>query len=303
MTDDPFDYKYPIPFPGCYQAGEGPQIDYDFYQKVDCIKVSELMGMLLDPYCEQDKCIWGENIKNEYIQIEKPEEWEYLYDNLWELISRGLMSGKLKALNYSPEKNTSQKVNFWTILLDPTCIKGWLDKSGIIKLIENTGIGVSNDFVELIKVLEHKVSSEKLILKLRTHFKYELSLKWDEISITLISADTIEIKIGDTKKKFQYSELGFSDKRKGDHPIIAWVILLSFIKGQGAIQGNSANSIPKLEVKMKGFKSHMKDLFGINEPLVPHYKSGKGYKVMFKTYDKTHTDFQDLLEKLNFTFK
>lgn len=123
--------------------------------------------------------------------------------------------------------------------------------------------------------------------------------KWEDIRISLIENDTIEIFVKDKSQKFRFNELNFKDKRKANKPKATWWVLVRLIKENGFVDRNSENFDPKFTDEIKRFKVHMKDLFGIKDVLMPHYKKNFNYKVNFKTQDKTHVSYETLLNNFN----
>jgi hypothetical protein len=124
---------------------------------------------------------------------------------------------------------------------------------------------------------------------------------WKDIKITLISNDTVRIKTPDWGKRFTYSELGLSDKRKGDKQTMLWELLKLFAQNNGFISSNNTEYRPKLVDLTKRLNKHFKNIFGIDESIyVGHYKKEKGYrtKIMFSNQcsiaqpyeDDTHED-------------
>jgi hypothetical protein len=120
--------------------------------------------------------------------------------------------------------------------------------------------------------------------------------KWEDITITLLAKDMVEVKIKDKFQRFSYHELFMSDKRSGDKPKGMWWFLVHLLKSKGFISRQSDHYDSMLTEKAKSFKAHMKKIFKIDEGVISHYKTDKGYKAKFKTSDSTHGTFEDLLE-------
>ncbi len=126
--------------------------------------------------------------------------------------------------------------------------------------------------------------------------------KWEDVTITLIASNVVEITIREGKEKFTYSELGFSDKRKGDAHDKLWVFFLALLKCGGDI--GLGNSTFKKHLKPhdpSAFNMRMQKTFGINDSIFPHYRANKSYKAKFKTMDRTQVDINQLIQNLPYS--
>ncbi|PIR01372.1 MAG: hypothetical protein COV66_01810 [Nitrospinae bacterium CG11_big_fil_rev_8_21_14_0_20_45_15] len=118
---------------------------------------------------------------------------------------------------------------------------------------------------------------------------------WEDIKITLLARDTVNITVKDQSQKFAFHELRMSDKRNGDKPKIEWWVLVLFLKEKGFISKDTEHRMKDLPDKIKPLKKTMKKVFGINAPMIGHYKAEGGYRVNFKTDDKTEISYRQLL--------
>jgi hypothetical protein len=113
---------------------------------------------------------------------------------------------------------------------------------------------------------------------------------WEDIKITLLSDETVRIKISDHEEIYHYSEIGLSDKRKGDKPTQLWILLKLFAQNHGFISGDNidSNYDSKLPDTAKRLNKHFKKLFGINDSIYQgSYKTLKGYKTKIFFSDTT----------------
>lgn len=118
---------------------------------------------------------------------------------------------------------------------------------------------------------------------------------WEDVTITLVAKDTVSITIGSRTERFSYAELGMSDKRTGDRAKAVWWFFVQLIKEQGFVSSQTENYNPKLPDLAKQFKVVMKSLFSIKDDILTHYKKEKGYRAKFKTIDKTHGTYQEII--------
>ena len=116
--------------------------------------------------------------------------------------------------------------------------------------------------------------------------------QWENIKITLIADDTVRIKTPQGEERFTYSELGFSDKRKGDSPTVLWVQLTEFAKHKGIISGKDSKYIKQLPIIAKRLNKHLQELFGLPDTI---------YKAHYRKYHKYETkiQFQDSREPMH----
>jgi hypothetical protein len=102
--------------------------------------------------------------------------------------------------------------------------------------------------------------------------------KWDEIEITLISDDAVRIRTPKGMHRLSYSEMGLSDKRKGDKPSRLWILLERFCETKGTIQpkGKVDQSLYKA---VSDLNTKLQKFFGIPESFLSggRYQERKGY--------------------------
>ncbi len=122
---------------------------------------------------------------------------------------------------------------------------------------------------------------------------------WDKVKIVLIANDTVQVTIKDRSERCSYHELGMSDKRKGDKPKIMWWFLVRLIKEEGYISKIQKQYDPKLIDVVKGFRKQMKNLFGVEDSPLGHYKTEKGYRARFRIGDQTQISLKELINLPN----
>jgi hypothetical protein len=103
--------------------------------------------------------------------------------------------------------------------------------------------------------------------------------KWENIHIRFLSRETVEIKTPDSRRHFNFAELGFEDRRKGT-PSTAWVILRELAKKQ-ELHRPQANAA-RVEKAMQALRKRLKDLFElVDDPFLP-YRQVRCYAPKFK---------------------
>ena len=117
---------------------------------------------------------------------------------------------------------------------------------------------------------------------------------WSDVKIALIARNAVEISINEKKERLTYNQIGMSDRRRGDRPKMMWWFLVFLLKENGFISRASKSYEPRLTDTVKGFKVQMKNLFGIKEKVLGHYRQEKGYKANFQTEDRTQISLEEL---------
>ena len=131
-------------------------------------------------------------------------------------------------------------------------------------------------------------------------------LEWKDISLKLVSNSELLIKLKDEKaKRFNYSELGLNDKRKGDMPNRIWGIIQVFAKYKGQIHydelrfkshseldGKNRKYIEKSVSELRIF---LKNLTGINDDPFNPFNKKIGYQTKFRIRDDRPYQYLDSL--------
>ena len=120
----------------------------------------------------------------------------------------------------------------------------------------------------------------------------------EDVTISLISNDTIKISIKGQTGRFHFSKMGFSDGRKGDKPTVLWILLMTLIKEQGELSSEGGEFQQQLISNASRLNTHMKNIFCIEQNIFPHYKIQKCYKAAFQVSDKTYGTAEDLRNNL-----
>jgi len=103
---------------------------------------------------------------------------------------------------------------------------------------------------------------------------------WPEIEITFLSDERVEICSGDARKTYNYSELGFEDRRNG-RPNRAWIKLREMAENGGAIQSPRAGKdLSICQKRIEEIRKKLRNHFGIGTDPIPF--NGNTYKASFK---------------------
>jgi len=109
-------------------------------------------------------------------------------------------------------------------------------------------------------------------------------LTWDEITITLISLDSIRIAVRDFKQTYHFSELGMKDQRSSEKADSNWRLISLFALKNGTVTYPDIDSTHKYSSPKKAIatlQSKLKELIGLKDNPIEKYKTRVGYIAKF----------------------
>jgi len=129
-----------------------------------------------------------------------------------------------------------------------------------------------------------------------TNSDFPLDTKWEDMTWTLLTHEMVRVEAKGVSKKYHYSVLGFTDRRKGDSPDNLWTLLCTFAKLNGEISWDA-----KINEKMKNnistsvrvIRKRLKEFFKIKDNPFHPYKSTRSYITKFTIKDNRFTDNTD----------
>ncbi|MBR59543.1 MAG: hypothetical protein CMH54_16200 [Myxococcales bacterium] len=115
-------------------------------------------------------------------------------------------------------------------------------------------------------------------------------LDWDQITIELVSNDSIRISGGGKSETYHYQKLGFNDGRKIDQPNRCWSVLQKLTEHgefswETDIDQRTRNQAKKA---IQIIRKKLKEIIGIDEDPFENYRKVKAYKPKFKLVDKRY---------------
>jgi hypothetical protein len=107
--------------------------------------------------------------------------------------------------------------------------------------------------------------------------------KWEEIEVSFLSDERVQITIGTETESRNYGELGFMDKRGGGKPNQGWGILRALAQAGGSIPESARNSrdFVAMGKRIERMRKTLMDHFGISSDPVP-LDPKQGYRCRFK---------------------
>jgi hypothetical protein len=115
------------------------------------------------------------------------------------------------------------------------------------------------------------------------------NLRWEDVTIELVSNEEIKILAGGKSKLFRFNEIGFKDQRTANSPDHLWGLLQLLAKENGRIDWQSkTGEVKKLGLKagIKRLRQQLKAIMQINDDPFHGYRQRKAYETKFQTVDK-----------------
>lgn len=114
--------------------------------------------------------------------------------------------------------------------------------------------------------------------------------KWENIHMRFLSPETIEIKTPDSRRHFNFAELGFEDRRRPGTETIAWAYL-RLLAGVGDDQmARRAHKPAVVEKAVQSLRKRLKEMFGLgDDPFLPYHQV-KRYAPKFKLSFRGHEE-------------
>jgi len=106
--------------------------------------------------------------------------------------------------------------------------------------------------------------------------------KWEDIEISFLSDERIQLKAPGLTKTFNYAEFGFEDGRN-KKPNGAWITLRALAENRGILKEpfKEHQKWAAIEKRVQEIRKALREQFGITEDPLPYVK-GTGYRALFK---------------------
>jgi hypothetical protein len=113
------------------------------------------------------------------------------------------------------------------------------------------------------------------------------AVNWEDIEVSFLSEERVQISIGPQGETRNYEEMGFGSKKNGS-PVLAWAALRILAEGGGVIRiAADGGKWAVLEKRMQEIRKRLCHLFGLTGDPVPYVKKSRnsakfGYCARFK---------------------
>lgn len=114
-------------------------------------------------------------------------------------------------------------------------------------------------------------------------------LSWEDISMTLVSLDSIRIKAHGYTNVYHFIELGMQDKRSKEKSNDSWKLLSLFAMEGGTVKHSDIDKTRRYTEPKKAIsdlRKKLKQVFGLQENPIDNYESRVGYKTKFQIFEK-----------------
>jgi hypothetical protein len=150
-----------------------------------------------------------------------------------------------------------------------------------------------------LDLLPESVSQAKPVpskVRVTANFPLPEGTKWRDVTLTIVSKDSVKISAAGVSKRFMFNELGFLDQRRGDMPDTRWEILLLLAKQNGKLTWESNISSPQkncVQSAISDIRGRLKQLTNLKEDPFEAYRACKAYRTKFTIRDASFSDESD----------
>ena len=141
---------------------------------------------------------------------------------------------------------------------------------------------------------EEELSQEEIKTQLEPIAKFPSpeNLNWEEVNMSFVSNETLEIRARGVVKKYHYAQLGFKDRRQVDVPNRLWSLLkYVFASEDGEISAERTHIDWKLlknvQKPISRLRHHLKEIMGIEDDPFYEYRKERAYRPKFSIRDQT----------------
>lgn len=217
--------------------------------------------------------------------------------------SAGVYSGSEAVSNFCPEVSYKRNNLFASVLtphvgdeIDEMILERSLERRGIersdwrwkwssikpLHFSDCPRYSILSQSLARTRTYNRKTPKEKIIKR----FPSPPGLEWKDVSIELVSRDSIKIRVPGRTKKYLFSDIGFTDGRTGVTSDMLWNTLILFAKYKGRIDCATIKSDYKTFMRMKPFvktlRKRLNAILSLTEDPFKPYREVKGYETKFE---------------------
>ena len=102
--------------------------------------------------------------------------------------------------------------------------------------------------------------------------------RWEDVSIEIMSKDSIRVKVGKITKRYSAFDIGFTDHRRGDMLNKQWNLLETFAVNDGILNWDDTKGLKRpTQKRIETLNKLFRLLFGIDSNPIRPYKKGVGW--------------------------
>ena len=108
---------------------------------------------------------------------------------------------------------------------------------------------------------------------------------WSNVSIDVVSKDSIRVRAGEITKTYMGAQIGFLDKRRGDMLNGQWDLLTEFAETDGTLSWNHSSARRGKKKSVQALNLILKSFFGLSDNPIGHYRKDVGWVFRAKIRD------------------
>jgi len=158
------------------------------------------------------------------------------------------------------------------------------DARGVIAFAGIIDVSSAGLVLHLEDLAAAKPSKRKISVR---PFPTPAGVGWDKVVIRILDGDRAELVAARKKETRSFAEMGMRDSRKsGDEPNAAWAMLLILASNSGELSWGNQGASANARAHMKLLRTHLRELFVIEDDPIDDYKSKRRWKTKFTLVDQ-----------------
>lgn len=140
----------------------------------------------------------------------------------------------------------------------------------------------------LLGMISGQSGSKKKVSRPPIRFPTPPGIGWGDISIDLVSEDSVRICIAGITKRYTGFDMGFTDQRRGDMLDRQWELLRLFAEKDGEFSSRTVGFLPKFQKPIQTLNKKLRAFFRLDSNPINHYSKRFGWTTKFQISDKTY---------------
>jgi hypothetical protein len=157
------------------------------------------------------------------------------------------------------------------------------DLRGVITFADAIDVSSNGLVLRLEDFAPSKPSKRKISVR---PFPTPAGIGWDKVVIRILDGDRAELVAARKKETRTFAEMGMRDSRKSnDESTAAWAMLLILASNAGELSWGDQGASVNARTHMKLLRTHLRELFAIEDDPINDYKSKRRWKTKFTLVD------------------